>query len=63
MEPGRAILIKSTEIITSYILVASLNSLNSLDWLDSTGVLLVFLAVAAASIEDKLVNRERWRWF
>jgi len=63
VEPGRAILIKSTEIITSYILVASLNSLNSLDWLDSVGVVLVFLAVAAASIEDKLVNRERWRWF
>merc|ERR1719221_1803679 len=60
VEPGRAALIKSTEIITSYILVASLNSLNSLDWV---GVVLVFLAVAAASVEDKVVNRERWRWF
>ena len=63
VEPGRAVLIKSTEIITSYILVASLNSLNTLDWLDCVGVVLVFLAVAAASVEDKVVNRERWRWF
>ena len=63
MEPGRAVLIKSTEIITSYILVASLTSLNSLDWMDCIGVVLVFLAVAAATIEDKLVNRDRWRWF
>ena len=63
VEPGRAALIKSTEIITSYILVASLSSLQSLDWLDSVGVVLIFLAVAAATIEDKLVNRERWRWF
>ena len=63
VEPGRAVLIKSTEIITSYILVASLASFNSLDWMDCIGVVLVFLAVAAATIEDKLVNRERWRWF
>ena len=63
VEPGRAALIKSTEIITSYILVASLTSLHSLDWMDSVGVVLIFLAVAAATVEDKLVNRERWRWF
>merc|ERR1712183_669445 len=63
VEPGRAVLIKSTEIITSYILVASLNSLNSLDWSDSVGIVLIFLAVAAATVEDKLVNKERWRWF
>lgn len=63
VEAGRAALIKTTEIITGYILVTSLSSLTSLDWLDVVGVVLVFLAVMAATIEEKLVDRKRWKWF
>ena len=63
VEPGRAALIKTTEIIICYILVTSLGPLQPLHWPDLLGVLLVFLAVMAASLEDKVVDRERWKWF
>jgi len=63
VEPGRAALIKTTEIIICYILVTSLTSIQPLHWPDLLGVLLVFLAVMAASLEDKLVDKERWKWF
>ena len=63
VEPGRAALIKSSEMVTCYVLVTALSPLQAPHWLDLLGVVLVFLAVVAATIEDRLVDRKRWKWF
>ena len=50
-------------MVTCYVLVTALSPLQSPHWLDLLGVVLVFLAVVAATIEDRLVDRKRWKWF
>ena len=67
IHPGRASLLNTTQILTSYILVTSLSNATSaaagLEWLDLAGAILVLLTIIATLFEEKIIDTKRWRWF
>lgn len=61
--PGKVVLIRSTQIVVTFLLQLVAVTSSTHVWLDMGGVVCVTIVVFVVMVEDLVVDKKRWKWF